>query len=227
MTPTLQVHRGAVPAALRDATAAVLADAFADDAWTGHESGRRSIAAARLLMQVAVDSASRRGGLVVATDPAGAGLAAAPVTVAEAGAPLAQGLIVGASTWVPASRRGGGCLDAMRAGALRLPVTLGPLGLLRVLRDEAASGRAVAAQVRPRDAYLWVLGVRRDRHGNGFGRTLIEATMADAATAGHERVVLSTHDRSNVALYEAMGFTRVDSGRLSSGLVLHVLARPT
>lgn len=97
-----------------------------------------------------------------------------------------------------------------------------------VLADAFAAdtARYVDGLVRE-DAYLWVLGVTRDRHGRGVGRALVEAVRADAAAAGHRRLVLVTHDPGNVARYEAMGFVPLGRSVRASGISLHALACPT
>lgn len=208
MTATIEVHRAPAPSDLLTAAASALADAFAEDRWVGHRDGPRPSGGVPLLMRVAADVGARRGGLVVAR---------------EGGSPSR---VLGASVWVPAHRRGGGPVDAVRAGSAVLPLVLGPRGLSRVLRDEADTDRAVAPHVRPGDAYLWVLGVRREGHGRGLGRALVESTAVDAAERGHGRLLLVTHDPRNVAKYLALGFTLLESTRRSSGITLHVLARP-
>ncbi len=208
MNAAIEVHRAPLLVDVRTAAASALADAFAEDGWVGHSDGPRRSGGVPLLMRVAADVGARRGGLLVAQEGA------------------SPSEVLGASVWVPADRRGGAPLDAVRAGAAALPLVLGPRGLARVLRDEADTDRAVEPHVRPGDAYLWVLGVRRDRHGRGLGRTLVEGTAVDAAQHGHGRLVLVTHDPRNVAKYLALDFALLDTSRRTSGITLHVLARP-
>ena len=59
------------------------------------------------------------------------------------------------------------------------------------------------------NAYLEELYVAPDRRGEGFGRELLEATMALARERGAVRIELGTSvdDRSARALYESSGFT--------------------
>ncbi|MGJ7439731.1 GNAT family N-acetyltransferase [Aquipuribacter sp. MA13-6] len=222
MTVAIEVHRAPVPVDLRTSVAAVLADAFAEDDWGGHRDGPRRPGGVPLLMQVAADVGARRGGLVVAHQVAGRRGPHTPRGGRDRALPP---LVHGAAVWVPADRRGGGPVDAVRARAVGLPLVLGPRGLGRVLRDEADTDRAVDPHVGPGDAYLWVLGVRRDRHGHGLGRALVEATATDATERGHGRLVLVTHDPRNVAVYRALGFILLQSSRRASGITLHVLAR--
>jgi ribosomal protein S18 acetylase RimI-like enzyme len=199
------LHRGPPTPGTADAAAAALADAFAEDSWVRSATGGQE-PGLRAMMRVAVDAAARRGGLLVAHGE--------------------HGEARGASTWVPAGRRGGGVLDATHAGVLlRLPFELRSAGMIRLLRDQAQTGRVVDRHLRRSDAYLWVLGVRRAEHGRGIGRALVEATVADAIAAGRTRLVLATHDGANVAVYRALGFELLDDSVRSRGHVVHVLAR--
>lgn len=212
--------RSPVPPALRDGAAEVLADAFAGAA-SAIGGGARP-GARRLLMRVPVDAAARNGGLVVRgdrlDDAAGPG----------SGGPGSGGPdVLGAAAWVPASARGAGTLSSVRTGSWRLLPMLGPAGLVRVLRQAREADRLVGGFLHDDDAYLSVVGVRRDAHGGGHGRALVEGTVADAAAAGLARVVLLTHDPRNVPFYRCLGFDLVEDGLRSRGHPLAVLARAT
>lgn len=202
----VSTHHGSPPRALREAAARALADAFADDPWARYVTGRPHRPHDAALMRVPVCAGARRGGLV--TTAAGRGL-------------------VGASTWVPAGRREAGLSDVVRGRSLGLPFTIGPAAMSRLVREAADTSGWADAVLRPDDAYLWVLGVRREVHGRGIGRMLVEATAADAASAGHSRLPLLTYSADNVSRYEAMGFALLDASRRGTGLVVYALARRT
>lgn len=202
----LTTYAGGLPAAVAASAAAVLADAFAHDPWARYVTGRPHRRSDALLFRVPVVAAARRGGLLAGQGP--------------------DGDVTGVSTWVPGDGRGSGVADALRARALHLPLLLGPAGYLRLATEETDTDRWVDGLTRPGDAYLWVLGVRRDHHGAGLGRALLEATVEAAVAAGHDRLVLITHNPANVARYERMGFAVLEASTRPSGLLVHALARP-
>lgn len=204
--PVLSTHHGGAPPALRDAAADALADAFAADPWARYVTGRAFHPHDAALMRVPACAGARRGGLVTAAGGRG---------------------VVGASTWVPAGRREAGMSDVVRARALGLPFVLGPAAMSRLVREATDTGGWADGVLRPDDAYLWVLGVRREAHGRGIGRMLVEATAADAASAGHTRLSLVTYNADNVSRYEAMGFSLLEVSRRGTGLTAHALARPS
>jgi GNAT superfamily N-acetyltransferase len=203
-TRSVVSRTGSLPPGLVDDAAEVLADAFADDPWARYVTGRPHRRSVALLMRVPVVAAACRGALLTAHHPDGA--------------------VLGAATWVPADQRGGGLLDALRARAAHLPLLLGPAAMCRLVQEETDTDRWVDGLTRAADAYLWVLGVRRGHHGAGWGRALVEATAA-AASAGHERLLLVTHNPGNVARYERMGFHLLAASTRPSGLRVHAMAR--
>ncbi len=201
---TVERSAGSLSPAECDEVAAVLADAFTDDPWAVHVTGHRR-RGLRHVLRVPVVVSAAHGGVVRCRDAGGA--------------------LLGAAVWTPGHRPGTGPADAWRSGALALPLHLGPRGSVRALREEAAQHAVLDPLLSPADAHLWVLGVRRDRHGRGLGRALVAGVTADAAARGYGRLVLNTDNPANVAVYEAMGLRLLTTSRRPSGLTSHVLAR--
>lgn len=204
------------------AVTAALADAFADDPWARYTLGspghRRQRALARL-MSVPVSCARLWGGVVAtpfeASDDGDTGGMSATHRRDEVAA-------VGA--WVPASARHVGLRTALRVHALGLPFEVGFSTMGRLRRDDAEVTRILDAHLTDRDAYLWVLGVRRTAQGRGMGRRIVDRVLSDAASSGHRRIVLHTDTSGNVEIYRRMGFTLVDEQMRASQLRCHVLA---
>ncbi|MGL5810177.1 MAG: GNAT family N-acetyltransferase [Nocardioides sp.] len=186
----------------------VLADAFASDPWAHHVLGAPGSQRPRALaavMRMPVFLAQRRGGLLIRNDDSGR---------------------VGAvSTWVPARDRAIRTADVVRARALGVPFTAGVSTMGRLTRDQRDIDAVLEEHLRSSDAYLWVLGARRDLHGRGLGRAVVEATCNDARRRGFDRVVLNTDNPANVAMYERLGFQLLGTAPRPSALTVHVLAR--
>ena len=164
-----------------DATSAVLADAFADYAWTrwtvagdGHRD--RIEALQRLVIE---RIALPYGEVWVAEDERG---------------------VAGAAIWmVPTSSVPA---DVQEATAARQSELEGD--------RHVASARADAACVPLRPArphyYLGAVGTRCDRQRNGIGTAVLQPLL-DRARAEDAIAFLETSDRANVAFYERLGFT--------------------
>ncbi|MGL5909527.1 MAG: GNAT family N-acetyltransferase, partial [Phycicoccus sp.] len=112
------------------------------------------------------------------------------------------------------------------ARALLVPVVAGIRTMARLTRDEAELADVVAGHGRPGDAYAWVLGVRRDLHGRGLGRSVVDLACGQARRRGFRRMTLNTDNPANVAMYERLGFELCGTARRTSGLLAHVMARP-
>ncbi|MGL5818619.1 MAG: GNAT family N-acetyltransferase [Phycicoccus sp.] len=208
--PTSTTETTAMPTRRREREAcSVLADAFAADPWAAYvlgTPGSNRPAALAAVMRAPVDVARRRGGLAVRADAAG-----------KVGA---------AATWVPAGDTHVGFADAVRARALTVPVVAGIRTMARLTRDEAELSEIVAGHGRPGDAYAWVLGVRRDLHGRGLGRAVVDLACDQARRRGFRRMTLNTDTPTNVAIYQRLGFELCGTARRTSGLLAHVMARP-
>ncbi len=189
--------------------AEVLADAFAADPWARHvlgAPGSRRPRALAAVMRVPIDVSRRRGGLIVRTDD--------------------HDRVGAVSTWVPSDRRHVATADVLRARAMTVPLAVGIPTLLRLGKDERDLDVVLAGHLQPGDAYLWVLGVRRDLHGRGLGRAVVDETCRRAAERGFRRMVLNTDNTANVPMYERLGFRLHGTSTRPAGLVAHVLIRP-
>jgi GNAT superfamily N-acetyltransferase len=83
-------------------------------------------------------------------------------------------------------------------------------GLGFIMRDD--SGLVVGAAL----GYTWAgiselrqMWVERRHRGNGYGRALLDAFVAEAARRGVKRVWLQSHDFQAPAMYEKAGFVRM------------------
>ena len=83
-------------------------------------------------------------------------------------------------------------------------------GLVFALRDEAGRAIGVAA------GYSWagiaeleLMWVEHEFRGRGYGRELLDAFVAEAASRGARRIWVATHDFQAPAMYEKAGFERM------------------
>lgn len=112
----------------------------------------------------------------------------------------------GVMAWVPAEKSKVTFLRALRSGALRLFLRIGP-----------EAGRAMGRIFNPMERdrleytaglpchYLQILGVGPDHQGQGHGGALLRA-LIDECEVSHRHLYLETETESNVALYEKFGF---------------------
>lgn len=80
----------------------------------------------------------------------------------------------------------------------------------------------------PDEAHIRMLGVHPDARGRGVARALMDACFAAARDAGRTRMTLHTTQRMEQAqaMYEAMGFRRLDDRVFPDGFVLLTYERP-
>jgi ribosomal protein S18 acetylase RimI-like enzyme len=76
--------------------------------------------------------------------------------------------------------------------------------------------------VPPDEAHLRMLGVHPDARRRGIARLLMDASIDEAHRAGKRRLTLNTTQRMRAAqaMYEALGFERVDDRVFPDGFVL-------
>jgi len=74
----------------------------------------------------------------------------------------------------------------------------------------------------PDEAHIRMLGVAPEARGRGVARALMQACFSAARAAGRSRITLHTTQRMRVAqaMYEAMGFTRLEDRVFPDGFVL-------
>jgi [ribosomal protein S18]-alanine N-acetyltransferase len=84
-----------------------------------------------------------------------------------------------------------------------------PFGLYMVLEEGGALSGHVGLKLIFDEAHVMTLAVRPERRRRGFAQALVEAALADPASAGARRVYLEVRP-SNLAaraLYGSLGFT--------------------
>ena len=74
----------------------------------------------------------------------------------------------------------------------------------------------------PDEAHIRMLGVAPEARGRGIARALMQACFAAARDADRSRITLHTTQRMRAAqaMYEAMGFTRLEDRVFPDGFVL-------
>ena len=83
-----------------------------------------------------------------------------------------------------------------------------PLGLYLVLEEDGAVSGFIGIKLIADEAHVVTIAVSPERRRRGFARALVEAALADPASAGARRVYLEVRP-SNVgarALYGTLGF---------------------
>jgi len=128
-----------------------------------------------------------------------------PVLGVEADDPLADDpnatqRLVGVALMTPPEPR---ATEATAHLERDLSIQIGEEAYRRLLAFEAASD---ANEPPGRHHFLGMLAVRRSAQGLGHSRTLLDAVKQVAIDEGTRRVVLSTEDPKNLALYEHLGF---------------------
>jgi|GEM_PF-912632 putative acetyltransferase len=102
------------------------------------------------------------------------------------------------------------CRDEVKSGlrALPAPYDAPGIGYVLALQDEFVAGGAAFARLDESAAELTRLYVRPTYHGAGIARALVSRVLAEAAAAGHRRMVLHTlpNWRAARALYDKLGF---------------------
>jgi ribosomal protein S18 acetylase RimI-like enzyme len=164
-----------------DAASAVLADAFADYAWTRWtvegEGHRDRIAALQRLVIERI--ALPYGEVWVAEDERG---------------------VVGAAIWmVPASSVPADVRQATAAIQAELEGD-------RHVASARAEAACVPVRPTPPHYYLGAVGTRSDRQRSGIGAAVLQPLL-DRARAEGAIAFLETSERANVAFYERLGFT--------------------
>jgi ribosomal protein S18 acetylase RimI-like enzyme len=87
------------------------------------------------------------------------------------------------------------------------------------LEDRTEEGEPA---VPPDEAHLRMLGVHPEARRRGIARLLMDASVEEARRAGKRRLTLNTTQRMRAAqaMYEALGFDRMDDRVFPDGFVL-------
>jgi ribosomal protein S18 acetylase RimI-like enzyme len=87
------------------------------------------------------------------------------------------------------------------------------------LEDRTEEGEPA---VPPHEAHLRMLGVHPEARRRGIARLLMDASVEEARRAGKRRLTLNTTQRMRAAqaMYEALGFDRMDDRVFPDGFVL-------
>lgn len=130
--------------------------------------------------------------------------------------------------WVPGPRLSLTPADLVRTGLIATPARFGPTATVRLERHERPTEPRLSTRVGETTAYLWVLGARPERQGQGLGGRVLTAALEAMRRAGFDRCLLRTDDEPNIAFYEHLGF-RVEErlDELPSGLPSWILSGPT
>jgi ribosomal protein S18 acetylase RimI-like enzyme len=99
---------------------------------------------------------------------------------------------------------------------------LGTVTLELIGRTEAGEQDGESAPLEPGQAHVRMLGVSPEARGRGIGRMLMEASLEEARRAGKTYLTLNTTERMRAAqaIYESMGFTRIEDTVYPDGFVL-------
>ena len=130
--------------------------------------------------------------------------------------------------WVAGPRLALTPADLVRTGLIAAPARLGATQSLRLDRHERACEGPLLDAVTEATAYLWMLGVRPERRGEGLGAHTVAVVLAAMARLGHRRCLLRTEEPDDVPLYRHLGFEVVEHlTELPSGLPAWIMARST
>jgi GNAT superfamily N-acetyltransferase len=189
---TMRADARRAGAADLDAAAAVLADAFAEYAWTRWTVARDDHTdRVRRLQRLVMDRVALPHGEVWVAEDADGAIASVAIWMLP-------------TTTVPATAR--------------REVELEQASLEGDRHEASVAAEAFVSQLRPTlpHYYLGAVGTRRDRQRRGFGAAVLDEVLARART---ERipVFLETSAPENVDFYAALGFTVVADVEVPGG----------
>ncbi len=129
--------------------------------------------------------------------------------------------------WLPDTKAVIGPVDAARGKMLTLPMKVGVGSMRRLDRAEKEGTAFLHRHLSSPYAYLMALGVHPDRQGRGLASRVIEQVVDEARSAGYRTLALRTEKRSNVALYQHLGFhLHARHSAPSSSLDVAVMSKP-
>ena len=119
--------------------------------------------------------------------------------------------------WLPPGREWLTWFGLIRSGSLALDWRLGWRGTLRLERLEQVFDRLRAADSTGPHWYVYLLGVRPARKGQGLARALLRPGF-DAADRDRVRCYLETQNEVNVGIYRRLGFEVAGEAEPTPGL---------
>jgi ribosomal protein S18 acetylase RimI-like enzyme len=117
----------------------------------------------------------------------------------------------GVACWLPPGETTPSFTRLVRIGIRSAPFQLGWTGFRRYIAAENYCGEVHKRIMPGAHWYLWGLGVKPSRQGQGIGGMLIQPVLAQA-DADHLSCYLETMNKKNVPFYEKYGFRVVSDG---------------
>ena len=117
----------------------------------------------------------------------------------------------GVACWLPPGETTPSFTRLVRIGIRSAPFQLGWTGLHRYMAIENYCGEVHKRIMPGAHWYLWGLGVKPSRQGQGIGGMLIQPVLV-WADADHLPCYLETMNEKNVPFYEKYGFKVVSDG---------------
>jgi ribosomal protein S18 acetylase RimI-like enzyme len=117
----------------------------------------------------------------------------------------------GVACWLPPGETTPSFSRLIRIGVRSAPLHLGWNGFRRYMAVESYSGKIHKNNAPGKHWYLWGLGVKPSKQGQGIGGMLIQPVLAQADTA-HLPCYLETMNEKNVPFYEKYGFKVMSDG---------------
>lgn len=119
-----------------------------------------------------------------------------------------------------------GAMQLVTTGMISIPLRIGLPAFFRLQGHEEGCDRALAQRAPEGFAYLWVVGVRPEAAGQGYGKQVIQSALTAMENRGHSSCLLRTDNENNVAIYKCLGFEPIHSAIVpKSNLPFWVLFR--
>ena len=104
-----------------------------------------------------------------------------------------------------------GAMQLVTTGMISIPLRIGLPAFFRLQGHEEGCDRALAQRAPEGFAYLWVVGVRPEAAGQGYGKQVIQSALTAMENRGHSSCLLRTDNENNVAIYKCLGFEPIHS----------------
>src|SRR5260370_212970 len=119
----------------------------------------------------------------------------------------------GVACWLPPGAASPSLSQLIRLSIHGAPLELGLMGLLRYNAVENYTGEIHKRTLPGRHWYLWVIGVKPARQGQGIGAMVIQAVIV-RADGGGLPWYLETMKEANVPFYQKHGFKVISEGEI-------------